>query len=79
MSIFVRIFEFQMGIGIEKSDKFGFVGMNDGASSPEYNELDWDDECLANVAKIWHWSRSSERLTACYGWEEFAIGDQQIE
>lgn len=27
MSIFVRIFEFRMGIGIEKSDKFGFVGM----------------------------------------------------
>ena len=44
MSIFVRIFEFQMGIGIEKSDKFGFVGMNDRALSPEYNELDWDDE-----------------------------------
>ena len=31
MSIFVRIFEFQMGIGIEKSDKFEFVGMNVGA------------------------------------------------
>ena len=27
MSIFVRIFEFQMGIGIEKSDKFEFVGL----------------------------------------------------
>ena len=25
MSIFVRIFEFRMGIGIEKSDKFQFV------------------------------------------------------
>ena len=28
MSIFVRIFEFQMGIGIEKSDKFQFVNQH---------------------------------------------------
>ena len=39
MSISVRIFEFRMGIDTEKSDKFGFVGMNDRALSQELNKL----------------------------------------